>query len=159
MVIDSLYLSGLSPDRFTILKPDSLPVIIHTGDSVRLVMLYSSSSLGIQNAILSLRNNSPNSPWLINLSAYKIWNDLLINGSKSDTIYIDFGKVCKGSLTDTIITIFNNLPKGYYLKITKPDNQSFQILPTGKAEKKEGDMPQAVKKSPLPPMKKGEKEK
>jgi hypothetical protein len=141
LTIDSLYLSGFSAGRFKILKPDSLPLRLQTGDSVKIIILYSSDSYGIQTATLSLRNNSPDSLWSINLSAYKIWNDLLINGLDSDTIIIDLGTVCKSSPSDTVITIFNNLPAGYYLKINKPDNPTFQILPTGKAGKKEGDKP------------------
>jgi hypothetical protein len=146
IMADNIF-SGMNKSEFSIIKPDYFPYYLLPGDSVKLIIRFTPNSVkGIKTASIYFPNNF-SYDYTFNLIGYNEKTvDYLINKIGSDTILIDLGTICPGSVPkDTTITIFNKSSIGTTFKIENKDPQ-LQITPIGKAGKKEDDSPQGVKK-------------
>jgi hypothetical protein len=141
LIIVNSNFSGLNSNQFSVIEPKIFPDTILTDSSLRFIIKFiPNDSIGIMKAELSLSNNTAINPYIINLSARNDSIAFNVNNSESDTIYIDLENICGGVPKDTTITIFNKSSIGTTFKIENKDPQ-LQIVPVGKAGKKEGDKP------------------
>jgi hypothetical protein len=138
--VSAFSFTGDLMDEFSVLEPNYIPFYIQENDSILLKIRFTPKyETGTKKSTLSLLNNTSVNPYFINLSASKDSIAFNVNNQESDTIEVDFGTICPG-VKDTTITIFNKSSIGTTFKIENKDPQ-LQIVPVGKAGKKEEDTP------------------
>jgi hypothetical protein len=144
LTFTGMYIGGNDSTEFSIIEPKNYPIYLDPNDSLKVVVRFSPNKIkGRKTATLSIDNNTPITPWNINLSAiYGI--EYIINNSDSDTIVIDLGTICPVG-KDTTITIINKSSIGTTFHIENKDSK-IQIKHEGKAGKKEGTIPLTNKK-------------
>jgi hypothetical protein len=145
LAVTGIFISGLDSFDFSILEPNNFPINVQSDDSINIVVSFNSDGIiGEKKAFLNINNNSSINPFIINLTAKVDSVAYSIDNLESDTIIIDLGTICTEG-KDTTITIINKTSVGTTFYIENKDPQ-LEIVPAGKAGKKEGETPLSVPK-------------
>ncbi|MDQ1265122.1 MAG: Choice-of-anchor protein, partial [Bacteroidota bacterium] len=106
MTITNTNFSGAAGTQFSRISPSNFPVTVQVGDSVRIIVKFTPSSIGSKTAKMSIINSTAFNPWDVNLYAQKDSINFKLEGITSlDTL--NFGMVCPKTVKDTIFKIRN----------------------------------------------------
>jgi hypothetical protein len=94
--------------NYSLVSPSSFPVNIAPGDSLRSIVLFTSSAIGTFPGTLSIVNNDQvtgHSPWQIGFTGTKDSISVRVNRVKNDRL--DLGAIVAGAMKDSTFTIIN----------------------------------------------------
>lgn len=105
--ITNATLSGSNQSDFVVVFPTLFPVPVLSGDSTKILIAFTPSTVGDKNAILNLTNNTSASPFIVKLFGRKDSIRVDLAGLNSDSVVFDLGSTCLNTNVEKNISIRN----------------------------------------------------